>query len=156
MAVTGASYATLDDFIASGLPLGALNSIDKSAWQQMLVKQSSHAASYIGCKYTLPLSPPYDPQLVDAVCQLAAWRLICLRGFNPESDGDKVIRQGFLDAREWLVRVANGQAQIQVVTQATPESLQPDVFTSTPRGYGDITGSGTLNQPIVDGSGNWD
>ncbi len=156
MAVYGQQYATIDDFIQSGLGLDALESINKSTWNQMLIKASSVAATYIGNKYTLPLSAPFDPALVDAVCQIAAWRLLCLRGFNPSNAGDQVIRQGFLDARDWLTRVSNGQAQIQTITQAVPESLQPDVFTSTPRGYGDITGSGVLNQPAVDGTGNWD
>jgi phage gp36-like protein len=155
MSVAGIQYAGIDDFIASGLPLGALESINKSVWNRMLIKASSVASGYIGCKYSLPLSRPYDPALVDAVCQIAAWRLACLRGFKPgQGDGnDSVIRQGFLDARQWLVDIANGKVALTVI-QAVPPSLQPDVVTSTPRGYGDLTGSGSPS-PYVPGPNNW-
>lgn len=155
MTVAGTQYATIDDLMSAGLPSGALSSIDKTAWNQALIRASSYASTYIGCKYTLPLSPPYDPALVDAVCQIAAWRLMNLRGYNPAVAGgsaDAIIRQGFIDARDWLYRVANGQASLTVV-QGTPESLQPDVYTSTQRGIGDLAGNGMLS-PFVSGTDN--
>lgn len=155
MSVSGIQYASIDDFLQSGLPLGALESIPKTTWNQMLIKASSFASGFIGCKYTLPITAPYDPALVDAVCQIAAWRLAALRGFKPgQGDGnDSVIRQGYLDARQWLVDVANGKIALSV-TQATPASLQPDVVTATPRGYGDLTGSGSPS-PFVPGPNSW-
>lgn len=154
MSVSGQQYASIDDLTQAGLPAGALASLDKRTWNQALIRASSLAASYVGAKYTLPLAAPFDPQLTDAVCQIAAWRLLCLRGFNPDNDGDKVVRQGFLDATEWLTRVANGQAQIQVVTEAVPASLQPDVYSNTPRGYGDLAGNGTVANSVP-GIENW-
>jgi phage gp36-like protein len=154
MSVSGQQYASIDDLTQAGLPAGALASLDKRTWNQALIRASSLAASRIGCKYTLPLAAPFDPALVDAVCQIAAWRLLCLRGFNPSNPGDQVVRQGYLDADEWLTKVANGQAQIQVVTQATPESLQPDTYSNTPRGYGDLAGSGQVVN-YVPGAENW-
>lgn len=156
MAVSGVQYATLDDFRNAGLPTGSLESIDKSIWNQALIRASAFADTFIGCKYTLPLGRPYDPSLVDAVCQIAAWRLMSLRGYNPAVAGgssDALIRQGFLDARDWLYRVANGQASLTVI-QATPESLQPDVYTSAQRRIGDLTGAGGL-APFVSGTDNW-
>lgn len=155
MSVSGSQYATIDD-LTSTLPSGAFSSIDKSIWNQMLIRQSAFADTFIGCKYSLPLSRPYDPSLTDAVCALAAWKLMSNRGYNPAVAGgssDALIRQGFLDARDWLIRIANGQASLTVV-QAVPESLQPDVTTNTPRGYGDLTGNGTVSN-FVPGSNNW-
>jgi phage gp36-like protein len=156
VALSGTQYATIEDFMNAGLPTGALSSLDKSTWNQALIRASSYADSFIGDKYTLPLGRPYPPSLVDAVCQIAAWRLMCLRGYNPAVAGgsaDAIIRQGYLDARDWLVRVANGQAALTVI-QAVPESLQPDVTSNTPRGYGDLTGNGTVSN-FVPGSNNW-
>lgn len=156
MSVAGTQYASIDDFLTSGVPTGGLDSIDKSVWNQMLIKASSFADSFIGDKYTLPLSRPYPGSLVDAVCQVAAWRLMCLRGYNPAVAGgssDGIIRQGFLDARDWLIRVANGQAALTVI-QAIPESLQPDVVSASPRGYGDLCGNGTVSN-YVPGAQNW-
>ena len=155
MSVSGIQYASIDDFLQSGLPLGALESIPKTTWNQMLIKASSFASGFLGCKYTLPISPPYDPALVDAVCQIAAWRLASLRGFKPgQGDGnDSVIRQNWIDARQWLVDVANGKVALTVV-QAVPASLQPDVVTNARRGYGDLLGNG-VTQPYVPGTDNW-
>lgn len=152
----GSQYATVADFLISGFPTAALASIDKSVWNQMLIRMSSFADSYLGDKYTLPLTPPYPLALVDAVCQMAGWRLMCLRGYNPEVTGgssDAIVRQGYIDAEKWLVRIANGQASLTVV-QAIPGSLQPDVSSSTPRGIGDLCGAGSL-APFIPGTDNW-
>ena len=156
MPLTGTQYASIEDFLNAGLPTGALDSLDKSIWNQALIRASSYADSFLGDKYTLPLSRPYPPSLVDAVCQIAAWRLASLRGYNPAVAGgsaDAIIRQGYLDARDWLVRVANGQAALTVI-QAVPESLQPDVISNGPRGYGDLTGDGSVSI-FVPGGDNW-
>lgn len=156
MPLTGTQYASIEDFQNAGLPTGGLDSLDKSVWNQGLIRASSYADSFLGDKYSLPLSRPYPPSLVDAVCQIAAWRLMCLRGYNPAVAGgsaDAIIRQGFLDARDWLVRVANGQAALTVI-QAVPESLQPDVVSAAPRGYGDLTGNGIVAN-FVPGAQNW-
>lgn len=128
------SYATISDFESAGLPLSALGSVSRLDVLRQLERDSAFALTYIGDKYTAPISPPYDPALVDAVCRIAAWHLLCRRGFSPENPGDQVVRQGFLDARDWLMRVANGQARLQV-QQANPESLQPDLSTNELRGY---------------------
>lgn len=153
MPLSGTQYATIEDFLNAGLPTGALASLDKSVWNQALIRASSFADSFLGDKYTLPLTPPYPPSLVDAVCQIAAWRLLCLRGFSQDNPGDQVVRQGFEDAREWLVRVANDQASLTVV-QAIPDAIDPDVVSATPRGYGDICGTGRASN-FVPGTDNW-
>lgn len=141
-------YATIADLEISGLPPAAFGTLNAIQIQGALDRASAYADTFLGAKYTLPLAGPtstppvaYDPSLVDAVCQLAAYRLMALRGYNPDNPGDSVIRQGFEDARSWLIRVANGQARLAVV-QAQPESLQPNVSTSEPRGYGYICGNG--------------
>jgi len=146
-------YATIADFEACGLPPGAIGDISKGEIQMHLDRQSAHADTYLGAKVTLPLAAPYDPQLVDAVCQLAAWRIMCRRGFNPDNNGDAVVRQGWVDAIAWLTRVANGQARINVV-QSAPASLQPNVTTNADRGYSPRTDQ--TDAPIVGGGlGGW-
>lgn len=134
-------YATIDDLAISGLPPAAFGDLSPIQIQGILDRVSAIADSYMGDKYTLPLQPPYDPALVDAVCQIAAWRLLVLRGFDPNVPGDEPVEKGYNDARAWLVRVANGQARVAVV-QAQPESLQPNVSTAEQRGYGYATGDG--------------
>jgi phage gp36-like protein len=146
-------YATIADFEASGLPPGAIGDISKGEINMHLARQSAHADTYLGAKVTLPLSAPYDQQLVDAVCQMAAWRIMIRRGFNPDNNGDAVVRQGYEDAIKWLTRVANGQARLNVI-QSAPESLQPNVVTNQERGYSPRD-TGT-DVPIVGGGlGGW-
>ncbi len=146
------AYATRDDLDTCGLPAGALASVDDDVKDQALEDRSAYADSYLGDKVTLPLTAPYDRTLVRYVCYMAAWDLICFRGFNPDNPADTVMRQRYEDADKWLVRVANGQARINVI-QAAPPSLQPDVSSNCQRGYGDMTGNGNTDDPIVGGSG---
>lgn len=148
------SYATLEDLDVSGIPLKAFGGLDKTLMQKALLRASSYADFYLRDAYTLPLAPPFDPALVDAVCAIAAWRLMARRGFNPDDGNDKVIRQLWLDAVDWLKQLSNGKGKIDVV-QSTPESLQPNVSSNTPRGYGELTGGGGTNEPIVPGFSNW-
>ncbi len=144
-------YATVQDLEISGIPRSAFGPLVEIQLQGILDNASAFADTFIGCKYQLPLagptsSPPvaYDPSLVDAVCQIAAYRAMRLRGYNADNAGDTSLRMGFEDAYAWLTRVANGQARLAVV-QAQPESLQPNVSTSEQRGYGYITGNGIGN-----------
>ncbi len=146
------SYATIEDLQSAGLPPGALNSVSKTDQKGALERASAIASSYVGDKYTMQITPPYDPALTDAVCQIAAWRLLVRRGFNPESGADGVIRQGYLDAIKWLERVANGQARLSV--QEPTASLQPNLSTNDLRGYS--PDPNVTNAPIVGGGlGGW-
>ena len=141
------SYATVADLNQCGLPKGALDSIKSADQLAALQKASAIADGYMRDRYTLPLTGDIDPGLVDAVCQIAAYRLMALRGYNPASGADSLIRQGWVDATEWLKRVANGQVSL-AVTQSQPQSLQPNVISDCPRGYEHL-GPGTS------GTGNW-
>lgn len=131
------SYATIADLEEAGLPPGAIGSVDWQTQQRALERASRIADTYLRDRYTLPLSCPIDQSLVDAVVQIASWRLMGRRGFDPNSPGDATIRIGYEDAIKWLTRIANGQAQI-CVAQSNPASLQPQVGTTAPRGWGGL------------------
>lgn len=147
------SYATTTDLDNCGLPASALSSIDSAVKQVALDDHSAEADGYIGDKVTLPLTAPYDRTLVRMICFRAAWDLLCFRGYNPSDPSDAVVERRALMAEEWFKRVANGQIRLNV-TQAAPESLQPDVYTAEPRGFGD-QGMGGTNDPAVGASGGW-
>ncbi len=139
----GHSYASSSDLDEAGLPSGVLAGLAAGTIDRALERASRSADAYLRDRYNLPLSAPYDQSLVDAVCQLASWRLMQRRGFNPNTPGDAVIRVGYEDAIAFLKRVANGQAQLDVV-QASPEAEQPLVSSSTPRGYSGADNDETL------------
>jgi phage gp36-like protein len=146
-----ASFATLQDLDDEGIPLAALASIPNSQKQRVLDKVSSFVAGYIGDKIQMPLIPPYDPAIVTAVVQIAVWRLLVRRGFNPEDQGDRVVRSGFNDAMAWLKDVANGKVRLEQ-KGSFPESLQPSVDTNEQRGFGT---SYATDPPFIRGTGNF-
>lgn len=148
------SYATLDDFDALALPLSAFGQMNKAFIQKALLAASALADFYLRDKYTLPLAPPFDPLLVDAVCAIAAWRVLARRGFNPEAGEDKVVRQLYMDALDFLKQLSNGKGALDV-RQATPAAMEPLVSSNPTRGYGEMTGSGATDEPIVPGFSNW-
>lgn len=133
------SYATLDDLRSAGLPPGALDRVALTDQQAALVRASRFADMHLADRYTMPLTAPYDPALVDLVCQVASYRLLTLRGFNPNGAIDASIRMAYDDACKALQRIANGQLVLSV-TQAFPASNQPDLSTSPDRGYGGLCG----------------
>jgi len=147
------SYATLSDLTSCGLPPGCLSGISDEDKQLALDDHSAEADGYIGDKFQLPLTPPVDRTLIRMICFRAAWDLLCFRGFNPSDPSDAVVERRALMAEEWLKRVANGQIRLSV-TQAAPESAQPDVFTQPDRGFGD-NGSGGTGDPSIGTSGGW-
>ncbi len=144
-AIPSTSYATIEDLQAVGLPPAALGGVDWTVQQKALLHASRVADTFLRDRYTLPIACPYDPALVDWVVQIAAYRLLQRRGFNPNGAIDTSIALGYQDAIKSLTRVANGQQQLCVV-QSSPQSLQPEVGTNISRGYG---GPGGLDYPVV-------
>jgi len=129
-----AGYATLADLASCGLPAAALATLSSGDKQAALDDNSALADTYIGDKYQLPLVAPYDRALVRMVCYLAAWDLLGLRGYNPSDPTDQVVQYRADVAMKFLVRVAEGQARLNV-TQTAPDSLQPDVYSGCNRGF---------------------
>ncbi len=143
-------YGNLDDLSSAGIPAAALASISNADKQKALVRASNIASTFLRDRYTLPLSCPYDPALVQWVCWIAVYLLMSTRGFNPNQGIDQIVVMNYKEALDSLKRVANGQQQL-CVRQAIPASAQPDVATNPSRGYG---GLGGVDAPIV-GPNTW-
>lgn len=67
-------------------------------------------------QFEIPLTSP-GTSVIDVVCNIAAYRLVCLRGFNPEADGH--YETNVKAARSRLLQWAKG-------------ILTPDVTDSSP------------------------
>jgi phage gp36-like protein len=144
-------YATLDDLNGCGLPAPALAGLALDKQQAALVRASRMSDTFLRDRYTLPLHCPIDPALTLWVCWMAAYFLLCTRGFNPNQSGiDTVVRMNYQDALDNLKRVANGQQQL-CVKQGAPSSEQPQIGTNESRGYG---GPGGLDVPGI-GPNTW-
>lgn len=135
--VNPVAYATLEDLYETGLPPAALGSVAYTTQQKALLRASRVADSYMRDRYTLPLVAPFDQALVDAVVKLASYSLMVRRGYDPSVPGDVAIRMTYDDAIAFLKGVANGQLQL-AVNQTSPPSLQPEIGSAAPRGWGGL------------------
>ena len=128
-------YATLDDWNEAGIPAAATVNVDLNKVQKALMRASREADTYLRDRYHLPMKCPIDPALTQWVIAIAVYRIMSLRGYNPNANGaDVTIRMNFDDAMKSLGKVANGQQQL-CVKQAAPPSCQPEVYSSPTRGF---------------------
>ncbi len=132
-------YAQILDLQQQGINPAAIGGPTAPTDQQLnagLTAASGFADDYLGNRYKLPLQAPYPPSLVMWVCQMAAWFVMKVRGFNPE--GDPTVRKGFEDGRAWLRDVSNGDATPYGVVDSSGSSQipeVPEVYSNCPRGW---------------------
>ena len=135
--VNTVSYATLEDLYEAGLPPAAIGSVAYTTQQKALLRASRVADAYMRDRYTLPLEAPFDQALTDAVVKIASYNLMVRRGYDQSAPGDLAIRMVYDDAIAFLKGVANGQLQL-AVNQTSPASLQPEIASALPRGWGGV------------------
>lgn len=119
---------------AGALPAVATSPTPAQRQQAALDAASTYADAYLDDKFTLPILTP-SPDLVVAVCAIAGWNLLRVRGFNPEDGANVAIRYGYEDAVKWLRDVAAGRITPQLVdssgaavgTLGDPYVLQPQL-----------------------------
>jgi phage gp36-like protein len=111
-------YADPEDFDVFGLP--ALAGFDEQAIRRRLLSATGRANGFIAAQGVLPLTQPYPDELAEVTCQIASWRLLEHRGFDPESPADAIVKEAHDDAVTWLKDWAASKVQPGVGDQ-TPE-----------------------------------
>jgi len=131
------SYATTDDLAKVGLPSGALSGVDPTAQLAALNAASAEADGYLASHFTLPLVAPFPADLVTHVCGIAAFRILSVRGFNPEAGSDVAVRMRFDDAMKWLRDISNNRAHPQVTdsSSGSVDGRPPRVISASKRGW---------------------
>ena len=113
------AYATTSDLYAMGLPSAALTGVASEAITAALDGASSICDSYLRGSFGTPIATP-SAALKLCVCRIAAYTLLCSRGFNPEAL-DGVARKNYDDAISWLKDCHKGLASpIDYLADATP------------------------------------
>lgn len=118
-------YATAGDFTKYGLPDDALDGYTGDI-NDLLLEGSAKVDTYLRGRYTVPLANPYPKEIVKAVCVLAAWDLLSVRGFDPNSESDTAIRQRYDDLCDrpmqpgWLERISQGRINLDIAADQTP------------------------------------
>ena len=82
---------------------------------------SATADSYLRTRYSTPVAG-YGVDLTRAVCSLAAWDLLSVRGYDPQRGGDEALRLRAEDALRWLRDVSSGKAALSGITESESES----------------------------------
>jgi phage gp36-like protein len=109
----GQQYATTTD-LANAIASAALThpSTGTTAQNAQLLRASEFIDGYLRSQYTLPLNT-WGSDVVDKCCDIAAYHLVCLRGFNPEADGHFL--ENYKMAIKWLESVSMGKITLDVL-----------------------------------------
>ncbi len=131
------AYAVLTDLYALGLPLVAMGSVSTAVQQRCLDSRNEFADDKLRARYRLPLDVPYPLSLVQAICHLAAWDVLVIRGYNPQSGADVVIVDRANAALKWFDDVERQRAHPAVVEAggADPSYDAPLIVSTTRQGW---------------------
>lgn len=113
-------YATPTDFYAFGIPaiaVGVTDPVDLLA--RCLLAASSEANAKIPREYALPIKYPYPDSLKMRVSEIAAYKFISQRGFDPDDPADKELKTNSDAARKWLDDLGKGTVPDWI--DATPD-----------------------------------
>lgn len=114
-------YATIAQLIQSGMSLQALSSpsiASSTVQNQALLEASQEVDSYLRQQFQLPLTQ-WGSDIVSATCRIAAYQLICVRGFNPNAEADAVYEANRDKAHAWLKDVAKGLASPDITDSSS-------------------------------------
>ena len=115
------AYASRTDLTTHGLSSAAIGSISTTAQDAALDAASRVADSYLRARYATPVTG-YGVDLTRAVCSIAAWDLLSVRGYDPQRGGDEALRLRAEDALRWLRDVSSGKAHLAGITESESES----------------------------------
>lgn len=106
-------YVTRTEFLDQGLPSGALTDIANATIDAALLWASEVCDSYMRKRHLLPLTA-WGNDLRTLVCDLAAWRLLKRKGFNPAAPAHQAILKSYDEALLSLKDVAQGLTELGV------------------------------------------
>jgi phage gp36-like protein len=115
-----AQYTTNAEFLDQELPTSTFADVGAPTITAALVWASSVANSYLGKRFTLPITV-WGEDLKVAVASIAAFRLMKRRGFSPHGGSDEVIIKAHDDAIVWLRDVAKGLVMPDAIVDSTPD-----------------------------------
>lgn len=122
--------ATLLDLEDLGHLPQAIASMSVETKNAHLLAASVVALSYVKKRHGLPLVS-WGADLIEAVVALAAWTLLCTRGFNPANTADLTVKDRHDKAILWLRDVAKGLAELVDVVDSTPMAQEAGPLVST-------------------------
>lgn len=102
----GVVFANLEQLEQFGMAKGALASLSPTTKAEELAGTTELASGILAVRYDPPIVTK-SLDLAKAVCKIAVYELLSVRGLNPDGD-DSNIRTRYEDAMKWLEKVASG------------------------------------------------
>ena len=127
-------YATADDLVACGVSPEAIKRMGPDVIAAILAQASRTADGFLAQRYSLPLLSCGD-DLTMLVCQIAAYRIMCRRGWNPADPNNAGLVFLYNEALRTLKSVAVGDLALSVVDTSPEPTYEPDLTSHRPRGY---------------------
>lgn len=138
---SGQSYATRPDLYGVISQAALAHPVTGPPEQdKQLLRASEFVDGYLRQQFKLPLTA-WGSDLVQIVSQVAAYKLVCLRGFNPEADG--LYKDNFDSAQRWLERVAQGLISPDVTDSSTGAEPGKQAVTRAPVAHSPSSSRGT-------------
>lgn len=125
------NYASVTDVVSVGLQANVLSRLQPSQQLACIVDASSEADAHFRGRWGYTMVPllAWDALITGAVARLAAFKMICVSGINPDSVDYKIGRQLFDDAMETLNDIQRQQLHpnVTLANGALPGQQQPNV-----------------------------
>jgi phage gp36-like protein len=112
------AYPTRAQLYQFGINSAALSNVPTADQDAALESTSRLADTYCRPRHETPFASPYPLEIVRAVCAIAAWDLLSVRGYNPDL-GDTLSARAER-AIQWLRDLGAGRAHLDTSADATP------------------------------------
>lgn len=133
----GLCFANLDQLDAHGLIAAATAKLTMTKKVEALAAVTEIASATLAIRYDPPLET-WGIDLTQAVCKVAAYDLLSVRGFSPDGN-DRNIRARYDDANKWFSDVANAKIDPIGISDSEPDDDDIaggiEVVTHEPRGW---------------------
>lgn len=117
-------YATLQQLVDLGAKERQLSGITPEERQSALDSASSQIDSYLYKVYKLPLLK-YDTALSRACAIMAAWDLLSVRGFNPDTKQGELLERRYDGVIAWLDKISTGKVKPPWPDNANVDNYEP-------------------------------
>ena len=130
------AYASTQDLLEVGMPQQALGQLSPAQIAAQLQAASNKLDEGFRGRYgngPSPLLLEWDTSITEAVAQIAAYKLMKIRGYDPDSGADTTFRDGYNDAMTFIGAVQRQQAHPVVTVAGTPlaGAQQPNLISSS-------------------------
>lgn len=115
------AYGSLTDLYTFGAPQQAFGALTDAQKLAALDAASRKIDSYLRGRYQLPLVA-WGTEITECMAKIAAYDLICVRGFNPAAGADANLRIRYEDATAFLGAVQRQAAHPDVTPAASPSA----------------------------------